>query len=152
MARQGSKLVIKRNTISPNLATIRRKWPKAGEDVLVEEAKRVEILTSPFVPRDKGTLADSFFIRKARRKGEKISVEFGYGNDSDAALYAAAQHEGPGSEFAPPSWSGKTRLSYTTPGTGTKFLDKGLALLSATHERRLKTLLSGRIKQILLKK
>ncbi len=47
-------------------------------------------------------------------------------------VYAAAQHEGaPG---PPASWAHKTELDYTTPGTGTKYLEGPLLELAARYE------------------
>ena len=116
---------------------------------MFQEGERVGVLANPFVPKDSGTLADSFFVNPPQRTRRGIVVVLGYGGE--AAAYAAAQHEGPGSVFAPPSWGGKTSLSYQTPGTGPKFFEAGLAILAATHERRVRTLLAARVSRIILK-
>ncbi len=149
MARKGgSELVIRRNTVSPNLAIIAAQYPKEGKAVMFQEGERVGVLANPFVPKDSGTLADSFFVNPPKRTRRGIVVVLGYGGE--AAAYAAAQHEGPGSKFAPPSWTGRN-LVYQTPGTGPKFLETGLAILAATHERRVRTLLAARVSRIVLK-
>jgi hypothetical protein len=54
--------------------------------------------------------------------------------------HAAPQHEGPGSRFAPPSWAGKTKLRYTTPGTGPMYLSGPLL---AEHPRYLQQIANG---------
>ena len=149
MAKGGTKLVIRSNTLSPNLAKIAAQYPKEAEAVLFQEGERAGVLSNPFVPKDSGTLADSFFVNQPIRTRRGIVVVLGYGGA--AAAYAAAQHEGPGSPFAPPSWSDKTNLSYQTPGTGPKFFEAGLAILAATHERRIRTLLAARVSRIVLK-
>jgi hypothetical protein len=49
---------------------------------------------------------------------------------------AVPQHEF-SSRFDPPSWRGKTRLNYTTPGTGPRFLSGPLFEQHASYFQRI---------------
>ena len=149
MAKTGLRIV--KDTVSTNMKTIARRWPREAMAVLGEEGERLLDITGPFVPSDQGILRGSGFVDTPRTDlGGNISVKVGYGRPAEA--YAAAQHEGPGSSSAPPSWSGKTALSYTTSGTGPKYLERGLKILNGDHLIQMRRKLALRVARISLKK
>lgn len=76
------------------------------------------------VSADGGILRASGRVSEPVRQGRNISCTLSYGGAADA--YAIAVHETP-SEHDPPSWkemySHGGEISWTTPGTGPKFLE-----------------------------
>lgn len=109
-----------------NLGQLGRRMPGAAKKFLTKEGIKVKNTALPLTPLSTGGagLRGSALVGLpiSTTKGVSVLVSFG----GSSAPYAEAQHAGPGSRVAPPSWDGLTELNYQEPGTGKKFLTKAL--------------------------
>ena len=99
-----------------------------AEDIMAESV-------NVYAPFDLGTLTGnkSAFVDNPVVKGNKVSVEMGYGGD--AAAYALAIHEHP-SRHSPPSWEGK-EIHWRRAGSGPKYLEKPVLAAEKGFGRRI---------------
>lgn len=148
MAKPGLRL---RGTqrLKDNLQTIAKKYPQAAKKALFMEGERMRTIAIPLTPLDEVPLRQEAFVNSPVRTARGFSVTIGYGGA--AAAYALSQHEGPGSTFAPPSWKGKRKLTYSEPGTGPKYLERAEIELSKDHLQQLQRIIIREAARINLK-
>jgi hypothetical protein len=108
------------------LKQIQAKFPDRVAAALYQIAQQImtEAKRRCPVASDGGTLRASGLVSEPVRSGRSISVTLSFGGAADA--YAISVHETPG-PHDPPSWKIMYErggmISYTTPGTGSKFLE-----------------------------
>lgn len=148
-----SRVVIRGSAaLVSNLKAVTIRYKGASKRAIAAEAERLKSIVIPLTPKAPGggTLRGDFFTNTpiVGISGPRVTV--GFAGPSDA--YSVAQHEGPGSAEAPPSWAGKSRLDYSFAGTGPKFLEKGLQELRKEMLANLRKFIAADVAKLTLRR
>jgi hypothetical protein len=125
------------NEVATNLKRLSGKIPPRLARALFVVGQGVLQESKKIVPKKLETLKQSGTVDPPKMTSEGASLEISYGGP--AAAYATAIHEHP-SGSSPPSW-GTKKLKFTTPGTGTKYLEKPLFKKAKTLDREVGALI-----------
>ncbi len=135
MARQVRIKVKGAATLTANLQTIARKYPKAANAALFESGEKVRSIAIPLTPKDVGVLRNSAFVNRPVKTTRGLKVVIGYGGAAQA--YAQVQHE---------------RTEFRHAEGGAKFLEKAIIEIQKTLVRDLARSIATKAAKINLRK